>query len=79
MGPEATFTCDVCGREFPTLQGQRTHTARSHTSKVSNTPDALFEKLAAATAALYPNGVPFIDIIEVAEWQKVTLRLLSRK
>lgn len=72
------FKCDICDRTFETEQGMKMHKGRSHKGELPHDADTLFSVVGAATAVLFPNGVPYERVIEVAEWQKATLRLMAR-
>ena len=51
-------------------------------NKVKVTEDqaeTLFYRVGVATDALFPKGVPGDRVLEVAEWQRATIELLTRK
>lgn len=73
-----TSTCEQCGRTFPTKHGLSMHLARAHRPPPSLQADQIFERLGNATNALFPDGIPASRVIEIAEWQRATLKLLDR-
>lgn len=87
---EHEHMCDVpgCGRTFPTAHGVTMHKNRAHNdnygakakAKRPATYDAddLFERVGAATEALFPGGIPTSRIIEIAELQKAMLKVVAR-
>lgn len=76
--------CPECGAEYPTFQGMAMHRSRMHGVNRRNgnvsgdRADAIFNHLARVTEALFPDGVPPERIMEVAEWQKATLKVMTR-
>lgn len=80
--------CDVpgCDRTFPTAHGVTMHKNRTHNAgqarprkrEVAYDADALFERVGAATEALFPAGIPTSRIIEIAELQKAMLKVVAR-
>jgi hypothetical protein len=73
------YDCSECGRSFATQQGMRMHVARSHRKATAAVAvhDA-FERVGAATEALFPEGIPAARIIEIADLQKAMLKVLTR-
>ena len=76
--PDGQWMCghDTCDRVLPTIQGIKTHMARSHIKPADS--DALFARVGAATRALFPDGLDFDRIIEVAALQREMLKVISR-
>lgn len=72
------FPCDHCSRVLKSSSALSKHRHRQHETLDVGDANALFERLGSVTRALFPNGVPNERIIEVAEWQKVTLQLMRR-
>jgi hypothetical protein len=70
-------TVEGCVREFDTQQGLSMHTTRSHKTPQAKAND-MFELVGQATEVLFPAGIPMSRLIEIADWQKVTLRMLAR-
>ena len=77
-----TCTEPGCDLQFQTIQGVNMHITRMHTPRklpgTLLTADEAFERVGAATEALLPDGVPTSRIIEVAEWQKVMLKWVTK-
>lgn len=71
-------TCDTCARVFDTKHGLNMHLARAHRPPPSLNTNDKFDRLGKATEALFPDGIPAARIIEIAEWQRATLKLLDR-
>lgn len=70
-------TEEGCGKSFPTKQGLSMHVARSH-KKDEVDADEAFERIGAATEALFPDGIPATRIIELADLQKQMLKVVTR-
>lgn len=78
MEQTGDFPCGECSRVLKSSSALAKHRNRTHGNPSSLDADALFERLGTVTKALFPDGVPNSRIIEVAEWQKVTLQLMRR-
>jgi hypothetical protein len=69
------FKCDECGSQCKSQMGLRAHKTRAHSDKL--TPDEMFERTGRALEVLFPDGIPFSRIIELAELQKAMLKALK--
>ena len=79
-GPDGLFLCpeDGCLAKAQTRQGIKMHWTRSHKQKQGVDPNELFELTGKALDVLFPNGIPASRVIEIADLQKVMLKVLSR-
>lgn len=84
------FGCDQCDQSFVTDRGRKAHVTRSH-KKVKRAVSPArrngvtfqaglqdwTEIVHKTTRTFFPKGVPANRVMEVAEWQKTTLAMLS--
>lgn len=73
---DPALTCKTCGFAAKSPMGLSAHNTRAHKPKA--TPDEMFERVGAACEVLFPDGIPYARVIEVAELQKAILKVLSR-
>lgn len=78
MEGDAGFVCDECNHEAPSEQGLKAHKTRSHKKTAPVTADEAFDRIGAATEALFPAGIPASRVIEIAELQKAMLKVVTR-
>lgn len=71
----AKITCPDCGAQCATERGLKAHQTRTHPTVDAN---EIFERMGRATEVLFPQGIPASRVIEVAEMQKVILKVITR-
>lgn len=75
---EVSCVVDGCGMTFATEQELKAHVTRTHKKTTGITADQAFERIGAATEALFPDGIPASRVIEIAELQKAMLKVVTR-
>jgi hypothetical protein len=77
-----TYDCSECDKTFASEQGLKAHMTRSHQPKGTAgdlTSDEAFNRIAKATEALFPEGIPAVRVMLIADLQRQMLKVVTAK